>query len=175
MDKLIEKITPTNEPSNLFQSLMVNLPIKLGLTLLAVALITFIVLIVMLGYTHTMNMNIYKMFSLPIVFGIGFCIIGIFHYYNSNTYEHNEIKIPVTIKDVKDLIHIDNNKLTIDPLTNKDTTLKYKNPNYDNNKKQIFKIEKDEFYENYKLIDDNNSEIKITKEEYEELIKKGDK
>ena len=41
-------------------------------------------------------------------------------------------------------------------------------------KKQIFKIEKDEFYENYKLIDDNNSEIKISKEEYEEL-KKGDK
>ena len=168
MDKLIEKITPTNEPSNLFQSLMVNLPIKLGLTLLAVALITFILLIVMLGYKHTMSMNLYKMFSLPIVFGIGFCIIGIFHYYNSNTYEHNEIKIPVTIKEVKELIHIDDNKLTIDPL-------KYKNPNYDNNKKQIFKIEKDEFYENYKLIDDNNSEIKITKEEYEELIKKGDK
>ena len=95
--------------------------------------------------------------------------------YNSNTYEHNEIKIPVTIKEVKELIHIDDNKLTIDPLTNKDTTLKYKNPNYDNNKKQIFKIEKDEFYENYKLIDQNNSEIKISKEEYEELIKKGDK
>lgn len=175
MNNLIEKITQTTEPSNLFQSLMVNLPIKLGLTLLAVALITFILLIVMLGYTHTMNMNLYKMFSLPIVFGIGFCIIGIFHYYNSNTYEHNTIKTPVTIKDVKDLIHIDNNKLTIDPLTNKNTNLKYKNPNYDNNKKQIFKIEKDEFYENYKLIDDNNSEIKISKEEYEELIKEGNK
>ena len=77
MDKLIEKITPTTEPSNLFQSLMVNLPIKLGLMLLAVAVITFILLIVMLGYTHTMNMNLYKMFSLPIVFGIGFCTIQI--------------------------------------------------------------------------------------------------
>ena len=175
MNNLIEKITQTTEPSNLFQNLMVNLPIKLGLMLLAVALITFILLIVMLGYTHTMNMNLYKMFSLPIVFGIGFCIIGIFQYYSSNSYEHNVIKTPVTIKDVKDLIHIDNNKLTIDPLTNKDATLKYKNPNYDNNKKQIFKIEKNEFYENYKLIDDNNSEIKISKEEYEELIKKGDK
>ena len=122
-----------------------------------------------------MNMNLYKMFSLPIAFGIGFCIIGIFHYYNSNTYEHNEIKTPVTIKEMKELIHIDDNKLTIDPLINKDTTLKYKNPNYDNNKKQIFKIEKDEFYENYKLIDENNNEIKISKEEYEELTKKGNK
>ena len=40
MNNLIEKITQTTEPSNLFQSLMVNLPIKLGLMLLAVALIT---------------------------------------------------------------------------------------------------------------------------------------
>lgn len=175
MNNLIEKITQTTEPSNLFQSLMVNLPIKLGLILLTVAFITFILLIVMLGYTHTMSMNLYRIFSLPIVFGLGFCTLGIFQYYNSNSYEHNTIKIPVTIKDVKDLIHIDNNKLTIDPLTNKNTNLKYKNPNYDNNKKQIFKIEKDEFYENYKLIDDNNSEIKISKEEYEELIKEGNK
>jgi hypothetical protein len=175
MNNLIEKITQTTEPSKLYQDLIVNLPIKLGLILLAVALITFILLIVMLGYTHTMGMNLYKMFSLPIVFGLGFCVLGIYFNYSSNSYEHNTIKTPVTIKDVKDLIHIDNNKLTIDPLTNKDNNLKYKNPNYDNNKKQIFKIEKDEFYENYKLIDENNSEIKITKEEYEELIKKGDK
>lgn len=175
MNNLIEKITPTNEPSKLYQDLIVNLPIKLGLMLLTVAFITFILLIVMLGYKHTMSMNLYRIFSLPIVFGLGFCTLGIFQYYSSNTYEHNTIKTPVTTKDVKDLIHIDNNKLTIDPLTNKDTTLKYKNPNYDNNKKQIFKIEKDEFYENYKLIDQNNSEIKISKEEYEKLIKEGNK
>lgn len=175
MNNLIEKITPTTEPSKLYQDLIVNLPIKIGLMLLAVAVITFILLVVMLGYKHTMSMNLYRIFSLPIVFGLGFCVLGIYFNYNSNTYEHNEIKIPVTIKEVKELIHIDDNKLTIDPLTNKDTTLKYKNPNYDNNKKQIFKIEKDEFYENYKLIDQNNSEIKISKEEYEELIKEGDK
>ena len=50
MNNLIEKITPTNEPSKLYQDLVVNLPIKLGLMLLAVALITLILLIVMLGF-----------------------------------------------------------------------------------------------------------------------------
>lgn len=173
MDNLIEKITYTSEPSQLYKSLIVNFPIKIGLMLLAVALITFILLIVMLGYKHTMSMNLYRIFSLPIVFGLGFCVLGIYFNYSSNSYEHNNIKTPVTIKDIKELIHIDNDKLTIDPLTNKDTNLKYKNPNYYNNKKQIFKIEKDEFYENYKLIDNNNNKINISKEEYEELIKKG--
>lgn len=173
MNNLIEKITYTSEPSQLYKSLIVNFPIKIGLMLLAVTLITFILLIVMLGYKHTMSMNLYRIFSLPIVFGLGFCVLGIYFNYTSSSYEHNNIKTPVTIKDIKDLIHIDNDKLTIDPLTNKDTNLKYKNPNYDNNKKQIFKIEKDEFYENYKLIDNNNNKINISKEEYEEL-RKGD-
>lgn len=90
-------------------------------------------------------------------------------------------KQTVKLSDIKELIHVEGNKLTIDPLTNKGKNYYYSNSRlhgigtYKNNEKQLFRIDHDDIFEKYKLVDEKNNEIKITKEEYEELTKDGDK
>ena len=85
------------------------------------------------------------------------------------------------MSDIKELIHVEGNKLTIDPLTNKGKNYYYNNSGlygigtYKNNERQLFRIDHDDIFEKYKLVDEKNNEIKITKEEYEELTKDGDK
>lgn len=87
----------------------------------------------------------------------------------------------VKLSDIKELIHVEGNKLTIDPLTNKSKNYYYSNSRlhgigtYKNNERQLFRIDHDDIFEKYKLVDEKNNEIKITKEEYEELTKDGDK
>lgn len=85
----------------------------------------------------------------------------------------------VKLSDIKELIHVEGNKLTIDPLTNKGKNYYYNNSGlygpYKNNERQLFRIDHDDIFEKYKLVDEKNNEIKITKEEYEELTKDGDK
>ena len=64
--------------------------------------------------------------------------------------------------------------MTIDPLTNKGKNYYYSDSDsYKNNKKQLFRIDHDDIFEKYKLVDENNNEIKLTKEDYEELTKDG--
>lgn len=87
----------------------------------------------------------------------------------------------VKLSDIKELIHVEGNKLTIDPLTNKGKNYYYSNSRlhgigtYKNNERQLFRIDHDDIFEKYKLVDEKNNKIKITKEEYEELTKDGDK
>ena len=85
----------------------------------------------------------------------------------------------VKLSDIKELIHVEGNKLTIDPLTNKGKNYYYNNTGlyglYKNDERQLFRIDHDDIFEKYKLVDEKNNEIKITKEEYEELTKDGDK
>ena len=90
-------------------------------------------------------------------------------------YNHQFEEQTVQLSDIKELIHIEGDKLTIDPLTNKGKNYYYeKSRLYRNNKKQLFRIDHDDVFEEYQLVDKNNNKIKISKEEYEEL-KKGDK
>lgn len=88
-------------------------------------------------------------------------------------YNHQFEEQNVQLKDIKELIHVEGDKLTIDPLTNKSDNYYYRSEQYKNNEKQLFKIDHDDVFEEYKLVDKNNNKIKISKEEYEEL-KKGD-
>lgn len=87
----------------------------------------------------------------------------------------------VKLSDIKELIHVKGDKLTIDPLTNKGKNYYYNNSGlhgigtYKNDERQLFRIDHDDVFEKYKLVDEKNNEIKITKEEYEELTKGGDK
>ena len=91
-------------------------------------------------------------------------------------YNHQFEEQTVKLSDIKELIHVEGDKLTIDPLTNKSKNYYYSDSDvYRNNKKQLFKIDHDDIFEKYKLVDENNNEIKLTKEEYEELTKKGEK
>ena len=89
-------------------------------------------------------------------------------------YNHQFEEQTVKLSDIKELIHVDGNKLTIDPLTNKGKNYYYSDSDsYKNNKKQLFRIDHDDIFEKYKLVDENNNEIKLTKEDYEELTKDG--
>ena len=89
-------------------------------------------------------------------------------------YNHQFEEQTVKLSDIKELIHVEGNKLTIDPLTNKGKNYYYeKSKLYRNNKKQLFRIDHDDVFEEYQLVDKNNNKIKMSKEEYEKL-RKGD-
>ena len=90
-------------------------------------------------------------------------------------YNHQFEEHTVQLKDIKELIHVEGNKLTIDPLTNKSKNYYYfDSDSYKKNERQLFRIDHDYVFEEYQLVDKNNNKIKISKEEYEEL-RKGDK
>lgn len=90
-------------------------------------------------------------------------------------YEQQFKEQTVQLKDIKELIHVEGDKLTIDPLTNKGKNYYYSNSGlyglYRNNEKQLFRIDHDDVFEEYQLVDKNNNKIRISKEEYEELMK----
>lgn len=97
-----------------------------------------------------------------IILSIGYHNYPKEHYTNLKLTELNEIQ---------NLIHVKDDKLTIDTLPE---YYRYTNDKYDKNTIQTFKIEHDIFFDTYKLIHKDNKITEITKEEYEEL-KKGDK
>lgn len=86
-------------------------------------------------------------------------------------YNHQFEEQSVKLTDIKELIHVEENKLTIDPLTNKGKNYYYNSDIYKNNERQLFRIDHDDIFEKYKLVDEKNNEIKISKEDYEELKK----
>lgn len=92
--------------------------------------------------------------------------------YNHYPKEHYTNLKLTQLNEIQNLIHVKDNKLTIDKLPE---YYKYTNDKYDKNTTQTFKIEHDEFFNTYKLIDKNNNIIEITKEEYEKLTKDGNK
>ena len=89
-------------------------------------------------------------------------------------YNHQFEEQTVKLSDIKELIHVEGDKLTIDPLTNKSKNYYYSSDRYKDNERQLFRIDHDDVFEEYQLVDKNNNKIKISKEEYEEL-RKGDK
>jgi hypothetical protein len=103
-----------------------------------------------------------------IVFGLNI----LFQTEKSKNYRSQFVEQTVQLKDIKELIHVEGNKLTIEPLTNKsDNYYYYDYQIYKNNERQLFRIDHDDVFEEYKLIDKNNNKIKISKEEYEKLTK----
>ena len=79
-------------------------------------------------------------------------------------YNHQFEEQKVKLSDIKELIHVDGDKLTIDPLTNKSKNYYYNSERYKNNERQLFKIDHDDYFEEYQLIDKKNNKIKIKKE-----------
>lgn len=105
-----------------------------------------------------------------------YCLNEAFKTEKVQNYNHQFEKQTVKLSDIKEIIHVEGNKLTIDPLTNKGKNYYYSDSDsYKNSKKQLFRIDHDDIFEKYKLIDENNNEIKLTKEDYEELTKEGEK
>jgi hypothetical protein len=117
------------------------------------------------------NKQLKKSIQKVIKYTITVTILLLFGY---NYFENNIIKdykkqnqiqnIPLT--DVQELIHVESNNVTIDPIINKNNNYTYKNKKYNNAEQQKFKIEHDEFFNTYKLIDKDDNKIEISKEEY---------
>ena len=99
-----------------------------------------------------------------------FVITGLLLTAGYNNYpKKNYTNLKLTqLNEIQNLIHVQDNKLTIDNLPE---YFRYTNDKYDKNTIQTFKIEHDNFFNTYKLIDKNNNIIEISKEEYEKLIK----
>lgn len=98
-------------------------------------------------------------------------IILIVGYSNYPKEHYTNLKL-TELNEIQNLIHVKDDKLTIDKLPE---YYKYIDDKYDKNETQIFKIEHDKFFDTYKLVHKDNKITEITKEEYEELIKKGEK
>lgn len=101
-------------------------------------------------------------------------ITGIILTLGYNNYpKENYTNLKLTeLNEIQNLIHVKDDKLTIDNLPE---YYKYTNDKYDKNTTQTFKIEHDTFFNTYKLVHKDNKITEITKEEYEELTKKGDR
>ena len=124
------------------------------------------------------NKKLKKSIQKVIKYTITISILLLFGY---NYFENNTVKdyrkqiqiqnIPLT--GVQELIHVENNNVTIDPIINKNNNYTYKNKKFNNAEQQKFKIEHDEFFNTYKLTDKDDNKIEISKEEYEMLKNKG--
>ena len=98
-------------------------------------------------------------------------IILIVGYSNYPKEHYTNLKL-TELNEIQNLIHVKDDKLTIDKLPE---YYKYTNDKYDKNTTQTFKIEHDIFFDSYKLIHKDNKITEISKEEYEKLIKEGSK
>lgn len=88
-------------------------------------------------------------------------------YHNYPKEHYTDLKL-TELNELQNLIHVKDDKLTIDTLPE---FYKYTNDKYDKNETQTFKIEHDKFFDSYKLVHKDNKITEITKEEYEELTK----
>ena len=88
--------------------------------------------------------------------------------YNNYPKEHYTNLKLTELNEIQNLIHVKDDKLTIDNLPEH---YRYTNDKYDKNTTQTFKIEHDKFFDTYKLVQKDNKITEITKEEYEKLTK----
>ena len=75
---------------------------------------------------------------------------------------------------IKDAITVENDKVTIAPLTQFSSEYQYAGTR-NSDQKQIFKLEEDSFYERYQLVDQNGNKLSIDSEEYKMLNEKRQK
>lgn len=161
MDTLIQKIDILQIPS-LIEVLKYNGPLFIFLIIFVNIgiLLTAIVDETQINFTEVILMML-------VVTGI-ILTVGYNHYPKEH---YTNLKL-TQLNEIQNLIHVKDNKLTIDKLPE---YYKYTNDKYNKNETQVFKIEHDEFFNTYKLVDKNNNITKITNEEYEKLTKDGNK
>lgn len=79
-----------------------------------------------------------------------------------------------SLTEIKDAITVENDKVTIAPLTQFNSEYRYAGTR-NSDQKQIFKLEEDNFYERYQLVDQNGNKLSIDSEEYKMLNEKRQK
>lgn len=161
MDTLIQKIDILQIPS-LIEVLKYNGPLFIFLIIFVNIgiLLTAIVDETQINFTEVILMML-------VVTGIILTVD-----YNHYPKEHYTNLKLTQLNEIQNLIHVKDDKLTIDKLPE---NYKYTNDKYNKNESQVFKIEHDKFFNTYKLVDKNNNITEITNEEYAKLTKDGSK
>ena len=101
--------------------------------------------------------------------------LGLTFYSFSNiiNYSPEEVSRNASLTEVSDLITVDNDKVEIKSLTDKQS--KYFYYDLENDKTQIFKIEEDTFYNRMYLIDQNNHKSQLSEDEMDMIKSKRNK
>ena len=79
-----------------------------------------------------------------------------------------------SLTEIKDAITVENDKVSIAPLTQFNSEYRYAGTRK-SDQKQIFKLEEDSFFEKYQLVDQNGNKLSIDSEEYKMLNEKRQK
>lgn len=94
-----------------------------------------------------------------------------------SAYQHitdKETYNPTSLTGIKDAITVENDKVSIAPLTQFNSEYRYAGTR-NSDQKQIFKLEEDNFFEKYQLVDQNGNKLSIDSEEYKMLNEKRQK
>ena len=73
-----------------------------------------------------------------------------------------------SLTEIKDAITVENDKVTIQSLSQFNSEYRYAGTR-NSDQKQIFKLEEDNFFEKYQLVDQNGNKLSIDSEEYKML------
>ena len=76
-----------------------------------------------------------------------------------------------SLTEIKDAITVENDKVSIAPLTQFNSDYRYAGTR-NSDQKQIFKLEEDSFFEKYQLVDQSGNKLSIDSEEYKMLNEK---
>ena len=173
----MDKFILYKENINVSDNIIYNLGSSLLTFIIAAATVYCLYYIVALFFTPPIN-NKERFLPIIQILILAITLYGLNEAFKTEkvkNYNHQFEEQSVKLTDIKELIHVERNKLTIDPLTNKDKNYYYSDSDsYKKNERQLFRIDHDDVFEEYQLVDKNNNKIKISKEEYEEL-RKGDK
>ena len=173
----MDKFILYKENINVSDNIIYNLGSSLLTFIIAAATVYCLYYIVALFFTPPIN-NKERFLPIIQIVILAITLYGLNEAFKTEkvkNYNHQFEEQSVKLTDIKELIHVERNKLTIDPLTNKDKNYYYSDSDsYKKNERQLFRIDHDDVFEEYQLVDKNNNKIKISKEEYEEL-RKGDK
>ena len=173
----MDKIILYKENINVSDNIIYNLGSSLLTFIIATATVYCLYYIVALFFTSPIN-NKERFLPIIQILILAITLYGLNEAFKTEkvkNYNHQFEEQTVKLSDIKELIHVEGDKLTIDPLTNKDKNYYYSDSDsYKKNERQLFRIDHDDVFEEYQLVDKNNNKIKISKEEYKEL-KKGDK
>lgn len=88
-----------------------------------------------------------------------------------SAYQHitdKEYYNATSLTEIKDAITVENDKVSIAPLTQFNSEYQYAGTR-NSDQKQIFKLEEDNFFEKYQLVDQNGNKLSIDSEEYKML------
>lgn len=136
--------------------------ITLASILLAILIFTIVIRLTIVksrdinGYVITLNL-----------IAIGFALYAFNSWHDTKDYENKEIIHPVSLTEIKDFIEVEGDKMIIEPVNRLPHNSKYflRSGAKDENRRPIFKIEEDQFYETMYLVSQNSEKFELDNDE----------